>query len=117
MGLHAGNVAAFDKQAIGVSMVAIGARSKRYAMAADEADEAASGGFTDGERAGMHQDIPCQSRRRAIAALHRNVGFRSIPVVPRSVDGKKVPICMVRPCVAWWSAERANVRAAIMSGL
>jgi hypothetical protein len=107
MGLHAGNVAAFDKQAIGVSMVAIGARSKRYAMAADEADEAASGGFTDGERAGMHQDIPRQSRRRrevkrlihaAIAALHRNVGFRSIPVVPRSVDGKKVPICMVRPC-------------------
>ncbi len=50
MGLHAGNVAAFDKQAIGVSMAAIGARSKRYAMAADEA----SGGFTDGERAGMH---------------------------------------------------------------
>ena len=32
MGLHAGNVAAFDKQAIGVSMAAIGARSKRYAM-------------------------------------------------------------------------------------
>jgi hypothetical protein len=30
--LHAGNVAAFDKQAIGVSMAAIGARSKRYAM-------------------------------------------------------------------------------------
>jgi hypothetical protein len=40
-GLHAGNVAVFDKQAIGVSMAAIGARSKRYAMAADEADEAA----------------------------------------------------------------------------
>jgi hypothetical protein len=51
MGLHAGNVAAFDQQATGVSMAAIGARSKRYAMAADEA---ASGGFTDGERAGMH---------------------------------------------------------------
>ena len=53
MGLHAGNVAAFDKQAVGVSMAAIGARSKRYAMATDAVDEAASGGFTDGERAGM----------------------------------------------------------------
>jgi hypothetical protein len=53
IGLHAGNVAAFDKQAVGVSMAAFGARSKRYAMAADAADEATSGGFTDGERAGM----------------------------------------------------------------
>ena len=53
MGLRVGNVAAFDKQAVGVSMAAIGARSKRYAMAADAASEAASGGFTDGERAGM----------------------------------------------------------------
>ena len=53
MGLHAGNVAAFDKGAVGVSMAAIGTRSKRYAMAADAAGEAASGGFTEGERAGM----------------------------------------------------------------
>jgi hypothetical protein len=30
MGLHGGNVAAFDKQAVGVSMAAMGARSKRY---------------------------------------------------------------------------------------
>ena len=37
MGLRVGNVAAFDKQAVGVSMAAIGARSKRYAMAADAA--------------------------------------------------------------------------------
>ena len=48
IGLHAGKVAAFDKQAVGVSMAAIGTRSKRYAMAANAADEAASGGFTDG---------------------------------------------------------------------
>jgi hypothetical protein len=54
MGLRAGNVAAFDKQAVGVSMAAIGARSKRYAMAADATGEAASGGFTEGERAGMN---------------------------------------------------------------
>lgn len=54
MGSHAGNVAAFDKRAIGVCMAAIGARSKRYAMAADAADEAALGGFTDGERARVH---------------------------------------------------------------
>ena len=53
IGLHAGNVAAFDKRAFGVSMAAFGARSKRYAMAADATDEAESGGFTDGERAGM----------------------------------------------------------------
>jgi hypothetical protein len=53
MGLHAGNVAAFDKQAVGVSMAAIGARSKRYAMAAETAEEAASGGFTEVERAGI----------------------------------------------------------------
>lgn len=55
MGLYAGNVAGFDKQAVGVSMAAIGARSKRYAMANDAADEAQSGGFTDGERAGMRR--------------------------------------------------------------
>jgi hypothetical protein len=54
IGLHAGNVAAFDKRALGVSMAAFGARSKRYAMAANATEEAESGGFTDGERAGMH---------------------------------------------------------------
>jgi hypothetical protein len=35
MGLHAGNVAAFDKLAVGASMAAIGGRSKRYAEAVD----------------------------------------------------------------------------------
>jgi hypothetical protein len=55
MGLHGGNVAAFDKQEVEVSMAAIGARSKRYSMAADAAYEAASGGFTDEERAGMRE--------------------------------------------------------------
>jgi hypothetical protein len=53
MGLHAGNVSAFDKLAFGASMVAFGVRSKRYVMAADAAKEAASGGFTEGERADM----------------------------------------------------------------
>ena len=59
MGLHAGNVAAFDKQAVAASMSAIGARSKRYAMATDAAGEAATGGFTEKERAGMR---PTQKR-------------------------------------------------------
>ena len=53
IGLHAGNVAAFDKLAVRASMTAIGARSKRYAMAADASGEARSGGFTEAERAGM----------------------------------------------------------------
>jgi hypothetical protein len=53
IGLHAGNVAAFDKQAVGASMAAFSARSKRYAMATDAAAEAASGSFSDAERAGM----------------------------------------------------------------
>jgi Mg-chelatase subunit ChlD len=53
IGLHAGNVAAFDKQAVAASMAAVGARSKRYAMAADATKEVASGGFTEAERAGM----------------------------------------------------------------
>jgi len=53
MGLHAGNVSAFDKRAIEASMAAFGARSKRYAMAADAADEAVLGGFTEEERADM----------------------------------------------------------------
>lgn len=55
MGLHAGNVAAFDKQAVMGSMAAVGKRAKRYAMAADAAGEAASGGFTDAERSGMRK--------------------------------------------------------------
>ena len=53
IGLHAGNVAAFDKQAVAASMAAVGARSKRYAMAADATKEVASGGFTEAERADM----------------------------------------------------------------
>lgn len=56
MGLHAGNVAGFDKRAIKASMGAIGARSKRFAAAGNAAAEAASGGFTDQERAGMKGD-------------------------------------------------------------
>lgn len=53
IGLHAGNVAAFDKRMVGASMAAMGARSKRYAMAADARDEVASGGFSERERSGM----------------------------------------------------------------
>jgi hypothetical protein len=50
MGLHAGNVAGFDKRAIGATMAQVAARSARYATARDAAAEAASGGFTDEER-------------------------------------------------------------------
>jgi hypothetical protein len=53
LGLHAGNVAAFDKAALIGSMSSVGSRLKRYAMAADAADEAESGGFTEAERSGM----------------------------------------------------------------
>jgi hypothetical protein len=53
IGLHAGNVASFSKTAMARSMGSIGKRAKRYAMAADAAAEAASGGFTDRERADM----------------------------------------------------------------
>ena len=53
IGLHAGNVASFDKQAVGSSMAALGTRARRYAMASDAVEEAKSGGFTERERAGM----------------------------------------------------------------
>jgi hypothetical protein len=53
IGLHAGNVANFDKSALVGSMAAVGARSRRYAMSAEPGSEAASGGFTERERAGM----------------------------------------------------------------
>jgi hypothetical protein len=53
LGLHAGNVAAFDKQAVSASMAAMGSRSRRYAMAAAPEDEAVLGGFTDSERSDM----------------------------------------------------------------
>lgn len=53
LGLHAGNVAGFDKQLIGSSMAAVGSRSKRYAAAVDPAAEASSGGFDERERSGM----------------------------------------------------------------
>jgi hypothetical protein len=53
MGLHAGNVAGFDKRAMGATMAKVAARSARYAAAPDAAAEAASGGFTDDERSEM----------------------------------------------------------------
>lgn len=53
LGLHAGNVAGFDKSAIGATMSKIASRSARYASSRDAATEAASGGFTDDERAEM----------------------------------------------------------------
>jgi hypothetical protein len=55
MGLQAGNVASFAKSAIGGSIGSMGKRAKRYAMAADAVSEAASGGFTDAERADMQE--------------------------------------------------------------
>jgi hypothetical protein len=56
LGLHAGNVANFAKSALAHSMQALGTRARRYAMAAEPKAEAASGGFTDEERAGMRDD-------------------------------------------------------------
>ena len=56
LGLQAGNVSAFDKRAVRASMMAMGSRSKRYAMAHDAAEEAATGGFTAEERADMASD-------------------------------------------------------------
>ena len=53
MGLHAGNVAAFSKQHIDASMASVASRGRRYAMAAEPVVEAAEGGFTAPERAGM----------------------------------------------------------------
>jgi len=53
MGLHAGNVAAFSKQHIQASMASVASRGRRFAMADEPVAEAARGGFTDHERAGM----------------------------------------------------------------
>src|SRR5215470_11051584 len=53
MGLHVGNVAGFEKQAVGASLSAAYGRAKRYVEASQPALEASSGGFTEGERAAM----------------------------------------------------------------
>lgn len=53
LGLHAGNVASFDKSSVASSMAAVGSRGRRYAMSAEPKAEVASGGFTERERAGM----------------------------------------------------------------
>jgi Mg-chelatase subunit ChlD len=53
MGLHAGNVAAFSKQHMMGTMSSLATRQRRYAFAHEPAAEAASGGFTDEERARM----------------------------------------------------------------
>lgn len=53
LGLHAGNVAAFDKSAVEASLSAVGTRARRYAMSASPAEEAVAGGFTVAERAKM----------------------------------------------------------------
>jgi hypothetical protein len=53
LGLHAGNVADFAKEAVGGTMAAVATRARRYAMATDAEEEARSGGFTDSERSGM----------------------------------------------------------------
>lgn len=53
LGLHAGNVADFNKGAISATMSKIASRSARYAASRDAAAEAASGGFTDDERTEM----------------------------------------------------------------
>ena len=53
LGLHAGNVADFAKEAVGGTMAAVATRARRYAMATDAEEEARSGGFTDRERSGM----------------------------------------------------------------
>jgi hypothetical protein len=53
MGLHAGNVAAFSKVQFAESMASVASRARRFAFAPAPAAEAASGGFTDDERAGM----------------------------------------------------------------
>ena len=56
MGLHAGNVAAFSKTRMMSSMASVATRSRRYAVSDSPFEEAASGGFTDDERAGMKGD-------------------------------------------------------------
>jgi hypothetical protein len=56
MGLHSGNVAGFSKQRMPETMAALAGRGRRYAFAAQPASEAASGGFTNEERAHMNRD-------------------------------------------------------------
>jgi hypothetical protein len=58
IGLHAGNVAAFDKRSMVAGLGAVRSRSARYARSSDPAAEAASGGFTDEERAQMTTQEP-----------------------------------------------------------
>jgi hypothetical protein len=53
MGLHAGNVAAFSKPQLAASMASVASRGRRFAFAASPSAEAATGGFTDEERASM----------------------------------------------------------------
>ena len=56
MGLHAGNVAGFSKHRMSETMFALAGRGRRYAVAAEPASEAQSGGFTSEERARMSRD-------------------------------------------------------------
>lgn len=58
LGLHAGNVASFNKRAMFASMEAMKVRERRYAMSSDPFAEATSGGFTDEERLRMVADEP-----------------------------------------------------------
>jgi hypothetical protein len=51
--LHAGNAAGFSKHRMAQTMSALAGRGRRYAFAAEPASEAASGGFTNEERARM----------------------------------------------------------------
>jgi hypothetical protein len=61
-GLHAGNVANFHKGAVRATMQAVGSRAARYTKAANPAQEAAAGGFTERERSGMLQSAPTKKR-------------------------------------------------------
>jgi Mg-chelatase subunit ChlD len=61
IGLHAGNVAAFHKGAVRATMQALGSRAARYTKAANPAQEAAAGGFTERERSGMLQPNPTKT--------------------------------------------------------
>lgn len=58
LGLHAGNVASFNKQAMYATMSSMKMRERRYAMSGDPIREATSGGFTDEERLRMVIDEP-----------------------------------------------------------
>jgi hypothetical protein len=53
LGLHAGNVASFNKGSVATGMAAVGTRARRYAMAPSPVEEAKTGGFTAGERDAM----------------------------------------------------------------